>query len=106
MSTTDARIASQSDEAIQYVGQHAQNITLDTVQTLTPPAGASILVIQAVDGVVRYTLDGESDPNVGFGFRISEQSPEPTFISTQEEVRVIAEAITAPVTKIEYQWAY
>jgi hypothetical protein len=43
--------------SIQTVGQH-QRVGVDTVQTLTAPAGASIIMLQAEGGTIRYRFDG------------------------------------------------
>jgi hypothetical protein len=75
------------------VGIHIRQ-GVDTVQTLTPPAQASILVIQAEGQVVRYIISsGGSNPSATFGFRLSPTEGERRIDLFQNaRIRVIGEA--------------
>ena len=51
------------------VGAHGQNASLNTVQTLTIPSGATNIIAQAQTQNVRYTLDGTT-PTASKGFQL------------------------------------
>lgn len=83
------------------VGAHNDGLAIDTVKTLTVPAGASKIMIQAHGQNVRFTLDG-TDPEVAKGFQLKAGDPPiviPIGISTV--IKVIQEAITAD---LQYQF--
>lgn len=46
-----------------------------TVQTLTPPAGATKLLVQAVTGTVRFTLEGTDPVADTTGFLLAVDQP-------------------------------
>lgn len=52
------------------VGAHTQNGSLATAQTVTVPATANALLIQANGQNVRYTIDG-SNPTASKGFLLA-----------------------------------
>ncbi len=47
----------QTEFSFQTVGNHTR-VAVDTAQTLTAPAKASIIVFQAEGGTIRYRFDG------------------------------------------------
>lgn len=98
---TFARVHSIMLRAFNPIGAHTQNSSLSTVQTLTPPASANKLLVQAFVQNVRYTLDG-TDPTASLGFQLKADDPPiviPIGIGTT--VKAIEEAATAT---LDFQW--
>lgn len=85
------------------VGSHAQIAAggLNTVQSLTAPAGAYKLLIQAFAQNVRYTLEGTA-ATTGKGFLLTAGN-DPTLIPVVpgQVVKVISAVAGAA---LEYQW--
>jgi hypothetical protein len=83
------------------VGSHNDGLAIVAAQTLTPPTGATKLMIQAADKNVRYTLDG-TVPTASKGFRLAADGlPVVILIESGVTVKVIEEAATAD---LQYQW--
>jgi hypothetical protein len=87
--------------ALTPVGDHVSNGAISSATTLTPPATANALLIQATGQNVRYTLDGTT-PTASVGF-VLRQDDQPLVIDlgVGMTVKVIEESATAT---IEYQW--
>jgi hypothetical protein len=83
------------------IGSHVDGTVLTSAVTLTPPSGATKLLIQVLDQDVRYTLDGTT-PTASLGFQLKKDDP-PLIIIIEEGVviKMIQEAATAD---IQYQW--
>ena len=83
------------------VGAHSDGATISSAQTLTCPADATKLLIQALGQNVRYTLDGTT-PTATKGFQLKVGEP-PALLSVTSEttVKVIEETATAD---LQYQW--
>lgn len=61
--------------AIIPVGAHNRT-AVDTVQTLTAPANANVLLLQAEDASIRYTIDGTTNPTSDIGFLLEASDAE------------------------------
>ena len=83
------------------VGSHTQDTTIDTATTISPPAGATKLLIQAYAQNIRYRLDG-TDPTTTVGFRL-QVADGPTTISVASSATVIIISETAGAVA-DYQW--
>lgn len=83
------------------VGAHSDGVSISSVQTLTCPADASKLLIQALGQNVRYTLDG-TVPTASKGFQLKAGDP-PVIIpvTSSTTVKVIEESATAD---LQYQF--
>lgn len=84
------------------VGAHTRNTSLSSVVTLTPPDGATKLLIQAVAQNVRYVLDG-STPSATVGFQMVASDP-PIIIPLHKDtnsIKIIQETAGA---EVQYQW--
>ncbi len=83
------------------VGAHTSNNSLGTVVTLTPPAGADQIYMQAITQNIRYTLDGTAATTT-LGFQLKAGDP-PRLISlgATQTIKVIEETATAV---LQFQW--
>lgn len=83
------------------VGSHYDGTAINASVTLTPPTGATKILIQALTQNVRFTLDGTT-PEAAKGFQLAAGDP-PTLIplGNGTVLKVIEEAATAD---IQYQW--
>lgn len=97
-----SRQVQTTEFTIYPVGNHTR-VSVDSVQTITAPNGASIIIFQAEGGTVRYTLDnGVSTPTATFGFRLSVSDGERRLdLFSGAVIRFIGEAAGAFVN---YQW--
>ena len=95
----------QSADAFGFhiVGAHSDGANIAAAVTLTPPSGASKLLIQALGQNVRYTLDGTA-PTTSLGFQLMAGDP-PRIIPVGNDmvIKVIQEA---PTADLEMQWGY
>lgn len=83
------------------VGAHTVNSSLSSAVTLTPPAGANALLIQALTQNVRFTLDGTT-PTASTGFQIIAGNPAMIIdLSATTVFKIIQETATAT---IQYQF--
>lgn len=98
MSQVDNRDLVKFEEVFVPIGDHGSETTLSSVVTVAPQSGSSVLLVQAVDQVVRYKLDG-TDPSATSGFRLN-PAAEPTPIPIQSSIKFIEETAGA---KLEYQ---
>ena len=81
------------------VGSHTENASISSATTLSKPAGATRLWLQALDQNIRYRVDGTNpDANTGFQLAAGDSVIIPV---TRSDVRVIEETATAT---IQYQW--
>lgn len=81
-------------------GAHSSGATISSATTLTPPAGANRILIQALTQNVRFTLDGTT-PTASLGFQLKAGDP-PVLISVRDAtLKVIEETATA---SLQYQW--
>lgn len=85
------------------VGAHDDGETISSAVTLTPPEGATKLMVQAHVQNVRFTLDGTA-PTASLGFQIAAGDP-PIIIplGNGTTIKVIEEAATAD---LQFQWGY
>ncbi len=76
-------------------------VSVNTEQVLTPPTGASILLIQADVGSVRYTIDEATSPTADIGFLLeATDAVERLDLYELCTVRVIGTGAF-----VNYQWA-
>lgn len=86
---------------IAPVGAHGDSAVAAAL-LLTPPAGATKLLIQALGGNVRYRLDGV-DPTATVGFQLRDgDAPLLIPLAAGGSVRAIGEAAGA---RVQYQWS-
>jgi hypothetical protein len=85
----------------EVVSTHADGPTISSATTLTPPTGATKILIQALTQNVRVTLDG-TNPTATLGFQLKAGDP-PLLIplGNSTVLKVIEEAATAD---LQYQW--
>lgn len=83
------------------VGAHSDGAVISSATTLTVPAGATKIMIQALVQNVRFTLDGTA-PEAAKGFQLAAGDP-PVVIpmGNATVLKVIQEAATAD---LQYQW--
>lgn len=91
-----------SDAPFTPLGAHTQVANLASAVTLTPPARARNIVVQAFGANVRYTLDVDTTtvPTATKGFVITAGS-DPVIIPIRSNIRFIQEGAGA---SLEYQW--
>lgn len=83
------------------LGSHNDGLAINTAKTLTPPGGATLLMIQALTQNVRYTLDGTT-PTATTGFQLKAGDPAILVpIGSGTTVKVIEETATAD---LQYQF--
>ncbi len=82
-------MAGYNANSFYAAGAHTQ-VTADTAQVLTAPAGAQGVIIQA-NGGVRYTVDGTT-PTASLGFRIDATSGERLIYLMGTSLRIINES--------------
>lgn len=83
------------------VGDHTVEDELDTAVTLTPPAGATQVLIQALTANIRYTIDG-STPTATAGFVLYVLAdPLAIRLGAGGELQIIEESAGAVA---QYQW--
>lgn len=87
--------------AFDPIGSHTYNTDISSATTLTPPAGATKIKMQAVAQNVRYVLDG-STPTAAIGFQLKAGDP-PLIIplGNNTTIKVIQETATPD---FNYQW--
>lgn len=87
---------------VDPLGSHNSGLTISSVQTLTPPAGATKLLVQALTQNIRYTIDG-SNPSTTSGFQLKAGDP-PIIIplGNRTIIKVIEESGGA---SLQYQFA-
>lgn len=89
--------------AFNPLGSHSSGADISSAVTLTAPAGATKLRMQAITQNVRYTLDG-STPTTSSGFELLAGDPAIIVpIESNTTVKVIEETSAAD---LEYQWGY
>jgi len=82
------------------IGAHSSGADISSAVTLTKPAGATGIIIQALTKNVRFRLDGVN-PTAAVGFQLKADN-EPLLISVPgADICVIQEAATA---SLQYQW--
>ena len=83
------------------VASHNSGLTITTGTTLTPPSGASKLLIQTLTQNVRYTLEG-TVPTASVGFQLRAGDPPVIIpIGVNTTIKVVQEAATA---SLQYEW--
>lgn len=89
------------ENKIVPVGAHSSGATISSATTLTPPAGATAILIQVLTQNIRYTLDGTT-PTASVGFQLKAGEPA-TIIPWNDNMtlQVIQETATA---SLQYQW--
>ena len=90
-------------EAYTPVGSHTVVNDLSAAVTLTRPAGATMIAIQAGGQNVRLTFDGTTPTSgaSGVGFKVLADAPVAIFSVSGPSVKVIQEA---PTANLQYQW--
>jgi hypothetical protein len=89
---------------LKPIGSHTQLTQCSVATTLSPPVGATKLLIQASGSVdVRYTLDTATAPTASKGFVIVHDDP-PIVIPVYDGVvvKLLEESANAV---LDYQWA-
>jgi len=83
------------------IGSHTQNASLNTVQSITVPALAGVVLMQATTQNVRYTLDGTT-PTTSKGF-VLKAGEEPQLVPVEpgNTIKAIEETASA---KLDYQF--
>lgn len=82
-------------------GDHSSGAAIATALTLTPPEGASQIMIQVLTQNARYTMDG-TVPTASLGFQMKAGDPPIILhVAYGEVVKIIQEAATA---SLQYQW--
>ena len=83
------------------MGSHTSNASISSATTLTPPTGASLLMIQATGQNVLITLDGTT-PTTTAGFTLYAGDP-PSLVPVAPDavIKVIQSTATA---RINYQF--
>lgn len=82
------------------IGDHSSGATISSATTLTKPAGATQILIQAITKNVRFTLDGTA-PTTFLGFQILAGVPPMIVAVPGVSIKVIEEEATA---SLQYQW--
>lgn len=83
------------------LGSHNDGLVISTAATLTPPSGATKLLIQALTQNVRFTLDG-TVPTASKGFQLVAADPAIIVpIGANTVIKVIEEQATAD---LQYQF--
>lgn len=100
----DAMLEAQGAGPLDPVGPgHAETTTLTVGQVILPPSGGTHVMMQAMNGPVRYTLDA-SAPTSGWGFRMRPEDPPQTIrINDNMTLSVIQESAVTPA-HVEYMW--
>jgi len=84
------------------LGSHVDGTVISSATTLTPPAAATKLLIQAMAQNIRITFDGTT-PTATTGFQLKAEDPMLLIpLGDAMVIKVIEEAATAD---IQYQWA-
>lgn len=87
--------------AFNPVGAHSSGATISSVATITPPEGATKIMIQALTQNVRLTLDGTA-ATTSLGFQIKAgEAPIIIPLGNATVIKVIQEAATA---SLQYQF--
>jgi hypothetical protein len=91
-----------ADAQCTVIGSHATSGSggVPTAIPLVKPAGATQIIIQAITGNVRFTLDG-STPTATYGFELQAGQLPVTIPVPGGGINVIQES----ATDLEYQWA-
>ena len=99
MTSTDTYIFTQ--RPFKPIGAHTTNATLSSAVTLTIPANATKLLMQAITQNVRITLDNTT-PTATVGFQLRAGDPAVVIpIAVGTVIKVIEETATAT---IQYQF--
>jgi hypothetical protein len=84
------------------IGSHVDGTVITSATTLTPPATATKLLIQAMVQNIRITFDGTT-PAAATGFQLKAGDPMLLIpLGDNMTIKVIEETATAD---IQYQWA-
>ena len=87
--------------SMEVVGSHVDGTSISSVVTLTPPTGATKLLIQALDQNIRITLDGTA-ATTSLGFQLAAGDPMLLIpLGNNTVIKVIEEAAT---DDIQIQW--
>lgn len=81
------------------VGSHTE-LAIATAQTLTPPAHATKIMMQAIEKNLRYTVDG-TVPTTTKGFRLTAGEYIIFPLAKSNVIKVIEESATCD---FQYQW--
>ena len=83
------------------IGAHSDGADVSSAATLTPPTGATKIMMQALTQNVRFTLDGTT-PTASAGFQLKAADPPLViFLRNATTIKVIEESATAD---LQYQW--
>lgn len=86
--------------SLAVVGAHSSGVDISSKVTLTKPAGATGILIQAVTKDACYTLDG-TDPTAAKGFVIYAGQAPYVIPVPGAAIEIIQ---TAATCRLEYQW--
>lgn len=97
-----SRETQTTEFTIYPIGTHTR-VSVDSIQTLTAPTGASILIFQSEGGTIRYTLDnGSTNPTTTLGFRLGTSDGERRIdLFPKASIKIVGEAAGYFVN---YQW--
>lgn len=93
-----------NNNAIAPIGAHTTNSSLSAAVTLTQPAGANRILLQAFTQNVRFLFTETTDttvPTASIGFRLLAGERIDLSVPTGTLLKVIEEAASA---SIQYQW--
>ncbi len=90
----------RSQQVFVPYGAHTSRADLATAQTITVPAGAEFMMMQALTQNVRFRLD-KTSPTASVGFQLAAGDTIMLPVAPGDEVRVIQEAATA---SLQYQF--
>jgi uncharacterized membrane protein len=82
------------------IGAHSAGADISSATTLTKPANANSIILQALTKNVRWTLDGTT-PTATVGFQLLADSSPVIVAVPGASIKVIQEAATA---NLQYQW--
>jgi hypothetical protein len=93
-------VSNQTNQAYAPVSTHGSGPTISSAVTLTKPAGATQIMIQAITKNVRFRLDG-TNPTASIGFQLRAGADPVIVYVSGTDIRVIQEEATA---SLQYQW--
>lgn len=90
----------ESINTIRGIGDHGNNGSLSSVVTLTPPNGASQILMQALTQNIRFRLDNGT-PTASVGFQLKAGDPPLLIWVGGNDIKIIEETASA---NVQYQW--
>ena len=94
-------LVASGNSGMRPLGSHVNDTDISAADALTPASGATMLLIQASDADVRFTLDGTT-PTAAVGFTLV-AGLGPTLILLEDGMTVtVIEEGTGAI--LDYQW--